>query len=46
MTDFVMNPRIERVLFVWLILTGLFGVLIGLPWTLVVLRDYPGTGWW
>ena len=46
MNDTVTNPRTDRVLFVWLLLTGWFGVLAGLPWTLAVLRDYPGTGWW
>jgi hypothetical protein len=46
MNDAVMNQRTERVLFVWLLLTGLFGVLIGLPWTLAVLRDNPSTAWW
>ena len=46
MDDAVMNQRTERVLFVGLLLTGLFGVLIGLPWTLAVLRDNPSTGWW
>ena len=46
MNDTVMNPRTDRVLFVWLLLTGWFGVLVGLPWTLAVLRDYPSTGWW
>jgi hypothetical protein len=44
--DTVMNQRTDRVLFVWLLLSGWFGVLMGLPWTLAVLRDYPGTGWW
>lgn len=46
MNDPVMDPRTDRVLFVWLLLTGWFGVLAGLPWRLAVLRDYPGTGWW
>lgn len=46
MNDTVMNPRTDRVLFVWLLLTGWFGVLMGLPWTLAVLRDKPSTGWW
>ena len=46
MNDVVMGPRTDRVLFVWLLLTGWFGVLAGLPWTLAVLRDYPGTAWW
>jgi hypothetical protein len=44
--DAVTNPRSDRVLFVWLLLTGWFGVLMGLPWTLAVLRNKPGTGWW
>ena len=46
MNDTVMNQRTDRVLFVWLLLSGWFGVLMGLPWTIAVLRDYPGTGWW
>ena len=47
MNDAVMDQRTDRVLFVWLLLAGWFGVLVGLPWTLAVLRDYPGTGgWW
>lgn len=47
MNDAVTNRRTDRVLFVWLLLTGWFGVLVGLPWTLSVLRDKPGTGgWW
>ena len=46
MNDVVMGPRTDRVLFVWLLLTGWFGVLAGLPWTLAVLRDHPGTAWW
>ncbi len=40
------NQRSDRVLFGWLLLTGLFGVLVGLPWRLAVLRDNPSTGWW
>ncbi len=46
LNDGAINPRTDRVLFVWLLLTGWFGVLAGLPWTLAVLRDYPSTGWW
>jgi hypothetical protein len=47
MNDTVMDQRTDRVLFVWLLLSGWFGVLMGLPWTLAVLGDYPGTGgWW
>jgi hypothetical protein len=46
MNDTVMNQRTDRVLFVWLLLTGWFGVLVGLPWTLAVLRDNSSTGWW
>lgn len=46
MNGAVMNQRTDRVLFVWLLLTSLFGVLMGLPWTLAVLRDNPSTGWW
>jgi len=41
-----MNPRTDRVLFLWVLLSGVLGVLMGVPWTLAVLRDYPGTGWW
>lgn len=46
MNNAVINQRTDRVLFVWLLLTGWFGVLVGLPWTLAVLRDNPSTGWW
>lgn len=46
LNDGAINPRTDRVLFVWLLLTGWFGVLAGLPWTLAVIRDYPSTGWW
>ena len=41
-----MNQRTDRMLFAWLYLSGLFGVLLGLPWTLAVLRDKPSMGWW
>jgi hypothetical protein len=40
----VTNQRTDRVLFVWLLLAGLFGTLIGVPWTIAVLRD-PATAW-
>jgi Type II CAAX prenyl endopeptidase Rce1-like len=46
MNDAVMNQRADRVLFVLVLLAGWFGVLVGLPWALAVLRDYPNTGWW
>jgi hypothetical protein len=46
MNNAVINQRTDRVLFVWLLLTGWFGVLVGLPWTLAVLRDNPSAGWW
>ena len=46
MNDEVKNQRTDRVLFVCLLLTGVFGALIGLPWTLAVLRDNPSMGWW
>ena len=42
----MLNQRTDSVLFGWLLLASLFGVLAGLPWTLAVLRDYPGTAWW
>jgi hypothetical protein len=41
-----MDHGTDRVLFIWLLLAGWFGVLVGLPWTLAVLRDYSSTGWW
>lgn len=41
-----MNQRTDRVLFGWLLLVSFFGVLAGVPWTLAVLRGYPGTAWW
>jgi hypothetical protein len=40
----VTNQRTDRVLFVWLLLAGTFGTLIGVPWTIAVLRD-PVTVW-
>jgi hypothetical protein len=39
-----MNQRSDRVLFVWLLLAGLFGALIGVPWVVAVTGD-PGTAW-
>ena len=44
MNDAVTNQRTDRVLFVWLLLAGLFGSLIGVPWAIAVLRD-PATAW-
>lgn len=35
MNDAAVNQRTDRVLFVWLFLTSVFGVLMGLPWTLL-----------
>lgn len=46
MNDAVVNERADKVLFVWLLFAGWFGVLMGLPWTFAVLRGYPGTAWW
>ena len=39
MDDPVPSQRPERTLFVWLLLAGLFGSLIGAPWSLAILRD-------
>ncbi len=44
MNDALMDQRTYRVLFVWLLLAGLFGALIGVPWVVAVTRD-PGTAW-
>lgn len=33
-------------LFGWLLLASLLGILAGVPWTLAVLRDHPETAWW
>ena len=44
MIDPVTNQRTDRVLFVWLLLAGLFGSLIGVPWAIAVLRD-PASVW-
>jgi hypothetical protein len=44
MNDPATNQRTDRVLFVWLVLAGTFGTLIGVPWTIAVLRD-PATVW-
>jgi hypothetical protein len=38
------NQRTDRVLFVWLLLAGMLGTLIGVPWTIAVLRD-PAAAW-
>jgi hypothetical protein len=37
--DPVTNRRTDRVLFVGLLLAGLFGSLVGVPWAIAVLRD-------
>jgi len=42
----VLNQRTDRVLFGWLLLASLFGILAGVPWTLAIFRDHPGTAWW
>jgi membrane protease YdiL (CAAX protease family) len=39
----VTDLRTNRVLFVWLLLAGLFGSLIGVPWAIAVLR-HPAAG--
>ena len=39
MDDSVTNQRTDRVLFVWLLLASLFGILIGVPWSIAILRD-------
>lgn len=41
--DLVTNQTADRVLFVWLLLAGLFGSLIGVPGAIAVLRN-PGAG--
>lgn len=41
-----MNQRTDSVLFVWLLLTSLFGTLIGVPFNIAALRDYPAIAWW
>lgn len=46
MNDAETDRKTDRRLFVWLLLTGVFGALAGVPWTLAVLRDNPSTGWW
>jgi hypothetical protein len=43
MNDRATNRRTDRVLFLWLLLASLFGSLIGVPWTLAVLR-HPAAG--
>ncbi len=43
MHDPVTSQRTDRLLLVWLLLAGLFGSLIGVPWTIAVLRD-PAAG--
>jgi hypothetical protein len=44
MDDPATHQRSDRVLFVWLLVAGLIGVLIGVPWTIAILRD-PATVW-
>jgi hypothetical protein len=44
MNDAVMNQKTDRVLFLWLLLTSLFGALIGVPWAMAVSGD-PATAW-
>jgi hypothetical protein len=39
MDDAVTNARVDSVLFVWLLLAGLFGSLIGVPWSIAFLRE-------
>ncbi|UCG12686.1 MAG: CPBP family intramembrane metalloprotease [Deltaproteobacteria bacterium] len=39
MDDPVTGQRTDRVLFVWILLAGLVGSLLGLPWTFAILRD-------
>ncbi|MFH0761358.1 MAG: CPBP family intramembrane glutamic endopeptidase [Bacteroidota bacterium] len=46
MNDAVVSARTDKVLFIWVLFVGWFGVLMGLPWTIAVLRDNPETGWW
>jgi len=46
MNDAVMDQRTDRPLFLWILLAGWSGVLLGVPWTLAVLRDMTGTAWW
>lgn len=41
--DLIMESTTDRVLFVWLFLTGLFGSLLGVPYTIAVLMD-PAAG--
>jgi hypothetical protein len=41
--ELIMKKSIDRVLFVWLFLTGLLGSLIGVPYTIAVLMD-PAAG--
>jgi hypothetical protein len=43
LNDLVTNHRTDRVLFVGLLLAGLFGSLVGVPWTIAVLR-HPAAG--
>jgi hypothetical protein len=42
--DLVTDQRTNRVLFVWLLVAGLFGSLIGVPWAIAVLRDSAAGG--
>lgn len=44
MSGLAADRRSERVLFVWLLLVGLFGGLIGVPYTIAVLMDPAAEG--
>lgn len=46
MNDNVVKDRTVKVLFIWLLIVGWFGVLMGMPWTFAVLRDTSSTVWW
>jgi hypothetical protein len=39
MNDQIINQRTDRALFVWLLLAGSIGSLIGAPWSIAILQD-------
>ena len=46
MNHTVADQRADKVLFIWLLFAGWFGVLMGVPWSMDVLRDHPTARWW
>lgn len=45
MDNSLTNQRVDRVLFIWLFMAGLLGVLAGIPWSISVLNDTSAVLW-